>query len=611
LKRNQKVQALVQKQEKFIRNGFPPLLPKNENQKKFLEALKYDTIVIAEGSAGTGKAQPLSSKILTKGGWKTIGEITVGDFVHSVDGWVNVTGVFPQGKKQVVRFRFKDGAEVESCTEHLWTVFNSAHKSTATLDTLTSQEIIDLLESKKSLKRARNISVPSSPVVDFENTVKLPIPPYVLGVLIGDGSITQSTPTVTSIDSEIFSHVLNEMSKVGEGFAFTDTLSITKSISDSESTWQKPNRLTTALKFLGLHGKDSYTKFIPEIYKTSSIEERYSLLQGLMDTDGTCSKPTGGVVFSSSSKQLAEDVREIVLSLGGKASISTKIPVYTHKGVKVKGALHYIVSLNVIDKRKLFRLERKKVLVSNTDQSQLRRVIESYEIVGEKECQCISVNHPSRLYVTDGYVLTHNTMVSCWHAAKKLFYGDVKKIVLIRAYQPLAGRTIGFMPGTAEEKLKPYYQQMLDYLEDFLGKGAVEVGLKSGSIEMCSLETIRGRSWNNTIALIDESQSLFVPEVQALTTRLGEGSQMIFCGDNSGLQTDVKNTMDGLTYLHKLVDKYKIPEVSSIQFTREDICRSDITKSFVIAFEDEVLAESEGKSIISRTEIDKQFKKGR
>lgn len=215
------------------------------------------------------------------------------------------------------------------------------------------------------------------------------------------------------------------------------------------------------------------------------------------------------------------------------------------------------------------------------------------------------------LCVAEGSAGTGKSLISCWHAAKKLFYGDVKKIVLIRAYQPLAGRTIGFMPGTAEEKLKPYYQQILDYLEDFLGKGAVETHLKSGNIEMTSLETIRGRSWSNTIVLIDEAQNLFIPEVQALVTRLGEGSQMIFCGDNSGLQTDVKNTMDGLTYLHKLVEKYQIPETSFVQFTRDDICRSDLTKNFVIAFEDELIAEKTGKAIISSQEVDKQHKKGR
>ena len=217
----------------------------------------------------------------------------------------------------------------------------------------------------------------------------------------------------------------------------------------------------------------------------------------------------------------------------------------------------------------------------------------------------------STLIIAEGSAGTGKTMLSCWHASKKLHYNDIRKIVLIRPYQALAGRTIGFMPGTAEEKLKPYYQQMLDYLEDFLGKGTVDIHLKQGTIEMCSLETIRGRSWDDAIIIVDESQNLFVPEIQALTTRLGENSQMIFCGDNSGLQTDVKNGLDGLSYLHKMIEKYNIPDTSSICFTREDICRSDITKNFVIAFEEELIAETNGTAIIKKVDIDKQHKKGR
>jgi len=146
--------------------------------------------------------------------------------------------------------------------------------------------------------------------------------------------------------------------------------------------------------------------------------------------------------------------------------------------------------------------------------------------------------------VAEGSAGTGKTLLSCWHAAKKLHYGDVKKVVLIRAYQPLAGRSIGLLPGTVQEKLQPFYQQMLDYFEDYLGKATTQIHLTQGTIEICSLETIRGRSWSDAIIIVDEAQNLFVPEVQALVTRLGEGSQMILCGDDSGIQTDVKNGMN-------------------------------------------------------------------
>ncbi len=216
------------------------------------------------------------------------------------------------------------------------------------------------------------------------------------------------------------------------------------------------------------------------------------------------------------------------------------------------------------------------------------------------------------IVVAQGSAGVGKTLLACYHAAKKLHYGDIKKIILIRAYQPLAGRTIGMLPGDADQKLLPFYQQMIDYFEDFLGKATTEIHIKNKTIEICSLETIRGRSWSDAIIIVDESQSLFVPEVQALTTRIGENAQMIFCGDNTGNQTDVKNGMDGLTYMNKIVQKYNIPDCQFITFTRDQICRSDVVRDFVIAFEEEMIADEKGlETVVSRADVDKQFRKGR
>ena len=216
------------------------------------------------------------------------------------------------------------------------------------------------------------------------------------------------------------------------------------------------------------------------------------------------------------------------------------------------------------------------------------------------------------IVVAQGSAGVGKTLLACYHAAKKLHYGDIKKIILIRAYQPLAGRTIGMLPGDSDQKLLPFYQQMIDYFEDFLGKATTEIHIKNKTIEICSLETIRGRSWSDAIIIVDESQSLFVPEVQALTTRIGENAQMIFCGDNTGNQTDVKNGMDGLTYLNKIVQKYNIPDCQFITFTRDQICRSDVVRDFVIAFEEEMIADEKGlETVVSRADVDKQFRKCR
>lgn len=231
--------------------------------------------------------------------------------------------------------------------------------------------------------------------------------------------------------------------------------------------------------------------------------------------------------------------------------------------------------------------------------------------MNDKQGELLEALKYNTLVVARGSAGTGKTLLAIHHAAKKLHYGDIKKVVLIRAYQPLAGRSIGFLPGTAEEKLLPFYQQMIDYFEDYLGKATTEIHLKNKTIEICSLETIRGRSWNESIIIVDESQNLYVPEIQALTTRVGTDSQIIFCGDNAEMQSDVRNGMTGLVYLEKIIKKYNIPDTAFVGFTRNEIVRSGLTKEFVIAFEEEIIEDSKGTAIISQADQDKQFKKGR
>ena len=216
-----------------------------------------------------------------------------------------------------------------------------------------------------------------------------------------------------------------------------------------------------------------------------------------------------------------------------------------------------------------------------------------------------------QLVIADGSSGTGKTYLACHWAVKNLIERNIKKIVLIRCYQPLAGRTIGFVPGDATEKLMPYYQQMVDYIEEFYSKAKTEIALKNNDIEICSLENIRGRSWDNTIVIVDESQGLFIPEVQALVTRIGDGSQMILVGDASGFQSDFHGSMNGLTYLQKLTLKYHIEDCATITFTSDDIVRSGIVKEFVKAFESEVTEEQIGFEIIKQKEIFSQIKKSR
>lgn len=206
----------------------------------------------------------------------------------------------------------------------------------------------------------------------------------------------------------------------------------------------------------------------------------------------------------------------------------------------------------------------------------------------ENQRKFMQAMRENKLVIGKGCAGTGKTLLACWWAANEFINHRCKKIVLLRAYQPLAGRSIGFKPGTHEEKLYGFYVQLIEYLEDFMGKGAVEIAMRNKEIELGDLEVIRGRSWdNNTIVITDESQNLFVPEIQALVTRLGEDSQMICIGDDSGFQTDVKKGKNGLDYLVEVVEKYQVNDIGIVSFGHDDIVRSGMVKDFVIAFEKE------------------------
>lgn len=216
-----------------------------------------------------------------------------------------------------------------------------------------------------------------------------------------------------------------------------------------------------------------------------------------------------------------------------------------------------------------------------------RRIPELYPKT-ENQKLFIDAMKSSPLVVATAPAGCGKSLLACWWAAHEFLNHRCKKIVLMRAYQPLAGRSIGALPGGVELKLYGYYIQLIEYLQDFMGKGAVDVALRNGEIELGDLQSVRGRSYDEgTMIICDEAQNFYVSEVQALTTRIGEGSQMIFLGDGSGFQTDVRKGTNGLAYLIHIINKYKIDECSVIKFTREDIVRSGIVKSFVIAFEEE------------------------
>jgi hypothetical protein len=353
---------------------------------------------------GTGKGGLPAAKVLTPRGWITLETIRVGqEIVDPEGGTTTVTGVFRRGVKEIFQVTFTDRSSAFCSGGQLWLVNTPLRKSKGkpgivkTLDEIAAK---GLSHANGNLQHFIPLIAPVR-----HPEVYLPIDPYLLGLLLGDGGLTGGTPTMTTADDEILASVA---ALLPDGVtAKRKTGSDIEYYLSKERRSCKPNPLTVALSHLGLMGLGSATKFIPDIYMLSSVEQRTGVLQGLFDTDGSLHLPNGvGIDYSSTSERLTDNVRSLVQSLGGTTSrVVKKKTSCPYKGEIVIGETYRIYIALPSDIRP-FRLSRKLANVRIRTKYDPTRAVSEIKSIGKSECICISVGSENRLYVTDGYIVT-------------------------------------------------------------------------------------------------------------------------------------------------------------------------------------------------------------
>lgn len=349
------------------------------------------------GDSQSGKSQPLDCKVMTPSGWARMGDLYRGDCITDPDGGPDfqISGIFPQGKLEVFRITFSDGAVTEASADHLWLVQDANNIRHRTWKKLTTAQMAAYRYP---------LWIPTTSPVEFELQVNLTIPPYLLGVLLGNGLFGKRSVRISSTDDFLMGKIAAMLPKGVEVHH--------RNKGDYELCFRKgkKNPLLEAVRKLGLCGSRAHEKFIPDDYLFSSLKDRWELLQGMMDTDGYASK-NNGVEYSSSSSRLAKDFQQLVRSLGGVATWrNPRKTNYTYKEKKKVGRKHYRMSIAIKNRPNVFTLPRKKKRVRADGRS--RRRLVSVEHIGKKECQCISVNTKRHLYITDDYIVTHNTWLS-------------------------------------------------------------------------------------------------------------------------------------------------------------------------------------------------------
>jgi hypothetical protein len=555
----------------------------NDAHKTFLDLCLYEKtkMVFVDGPAGTAKAQPLDARILTPSGFIAMGDVKINDLVYTQSGnTTKVVGVFPQGVKKIFKVSFSDGTSTECCDDHLWltqTYYDRTYREKVNGRRIKQPKF----GTVKTLKEIRhtlhvgnsknvNHSIPVCEPIKF-NENKHIIHPYVLGVLLGDGCITQHT-VFTTADSEILEK-LNNLLPAEHSINKVKNDDISYRITGSG----RKNLILEELKRLDLIGCSSSTKFIPTEYLYDSIDNRLSLLQGLMDTDGWIDKQ-GGIGFNSVSHKLIEGVRFLVESVGGLCGkLRLNNTWYTYAGVKKEGKPCYALTINCPFIP--FSLSRKKLKIKQRRKYFPIRYIVNVEEAGEKQAQCIMVDDDSHLYLTNNCIVTHNTYLAVLAALTLLQQKKIKKIVYIRSIVESAEKSIGALPGEIDEKFKPWSLPMLDKLHELLTESASDALINSNVVHCVPVNFVRGLTFHDSVVIVDESQNLSRKELVSILTRFGHNSRFIIAGDlkqNDIAKSGYKDVLDRFND-----EESANHHIHCIHFGQDEIVRSHILKFIV------------------------------
>lgn len=346
-----------------------------------------------------GKALALDTPIPTPGGWTTMGEVREGDLVFDETGTIRtVVGVSEiMHGHRCFRVRFSDGESVVADADHVWRTaalsedYREANRTTA--------EIAATVAMRADGAREHSIRVAGG--LQLGDT-DLPVPPYTLGAWLGDGNSRCARITGTDADSGIAEGIR------ADGFMLSRPSYDARSpgtYSAGIVTGRRSTNLQSRLRRLGVLGN----KHIPESYLRAGLTQRWALLRGLMDTDGSVRQDCE---YGSANERLAADVSALLRTLGFKPTI---VVGRARCNGKDCGPVHRVRFRAYAD-QPVFGLGRKQARLPSRPRRAARslsRQIVAVEPVPSVPVRCIAVDSPSRLYLAGRHMVpTHNTELS-------------------------------------------------------------------------------------------------------------------------------------------------------------------------------------------------------
>ena len=400
---------------------------------------------VIQAATGAGKALPLDTDILTPNGFVKMRDIHVGSVVYDENGEkTNVIAEFPQDElKQEYKITFNDGSYVICCKDHLW---KYDVKSNLQHHRWKVDNIVDILH-KYGLKKNRsfNIYIPVCKPIQFSKK-ELFIPPYLMGALLGDGGLTQNTLTFTNVEQDIIDKVNLLVSKWGVFKHRKNKEHIQLHFVGGKNNSFKEYLTNT------FHHANSSNKFIPQEYKMSSVEDRFELVRGLIDTDGSINEK-GHIKIGFVSEQLAKDLQFVLQSLGyrSKMTIGKRKGKNNTYNLYIRGCDDKLFSS--IKHKERFKHRK----VGKNHHYDILKIVSVEPLDKKSEMKCITVDSPLHTYICKDFIVTHNTLMMAACIAKF----NVKPVCIF-------ADKIGLC------------QQLKQEMEKFLG---VEVGLVGDGIE--------------------------------------------------------------------------------------------------------------------------------
>jgi phosphate starvation-inducible PhoH-like protein len=375
------------------------------------------TIEIAPLAYMRGRCQPVDTPVLTPDGFRPIGELIVGDLVIGSDGRPTpVIGVYPQGEKDIYRLTTQDGASTLASGDHLWAVATRDDRRRGKPPkVLTTREMIGNLRAHHAHRY--EIPLHSAPVRFPYREV--PMDPYALGLLLGDGCLTgATTPSFATGDPELAWELQLRLPGVEVRPRGGPDYQLNRAASPGDVITLE-NPVTAVVRRLGLDGTGSATTFVPDLYLYNSAKVRLAVLQGLLDADGgpvTQPGRTCRIQYTTTSPRLRDGAVFLVRSLGGVAYHRTRPAAGRAPGLANGRAVYhrhdaYIIDIRLPEGIEPFRLRRKLATYRAAGGGgRPTRFIETIEPAGTAQAVCIAVAAADSLYTTEDFLLTHNTL---------------------------------------------------------------------------------------------------------------------------------------------------------------------------------------------------------